>query len=63
MDVSPRKKNGTRKPAREDIDVLRSGQALLSYFGLSGDFDEQALRENAQADLAIIIIRNRILDL
>lgn len=63
MDVSPRKKNGTRKPAGEDIDVLRSGQALLSYFGLSGDFDEQALRENAQADLAIIIIRNRILDL
>ncbi len=48
--------------AREDVDILRSGQALLVYFGLSGERDEKALQSNSQADAAIII-RNRILDL
>src|SRR4051812_35429851 len=46
----------------EGGDILRSGQALLVYFGLSGEADEKALQSNPQADAAIII-RNRILDL
>lgn len=54
-----------REPAQagEEVDVLRSGQALLAYFGLSGDTDDKTLRSNSHTDAAIIIIRNRILDL
>jgi DNA-binding GntR family transcriptional regulator len=47
----------------ENVDVLRSGQALLDYFGLSGESDEDAIRSKPYANAAITIIRNRILDL
>ncbi len=55
-----RKTPRATKPIREDADVLRSGQALLVYFGLSGDGGDNGA--GGRTDAAIII-RNRILDL
>jgi DNA-binding GntR family transcriptional regulator len=54
-----------RKPAApaDNVDVLRSGQALLEYFGLSGESEEDTIRSKPGTNAAIGIIRNRILDL
>lgn len=48
---------------REDADVLRSGQALLVYFGLSGEGGDNGTNGTGGRTDAAIIIRNRILDL
>ncbi len=64
-----RKSNNGKAPrrdsaqVREELDVLRSGQALLVYFGLSGESGDKALASNSYTDAAVSIIRNRILDL
>jgi DNA-binding GntR family transcriptional regulator len=51
---------GAREAAVDSADRLRSGEALLAYFGLSGDED---LRAGSYTEAAVRIIRDRILDL
>jgi DNA-binding GntR family transcriptional regulator len=57
-----RGKPGNGDAGVDDLSVLHNGQALLVYFGLAGDEDENGGRPGKPADAALII-RNRILDL
>jgi len=47
----------------DGADMLRSGEALLAYFGLSGQAAGEAPRDTSYTEAAVRIIRDRILDL
>ena len=58
--MARRAKAGVGEPAADGADVLRSGEALLAYFGLSGNGD---VKGASHTEAAVRILRDRILDL
>ena len=62
--MARRAKAGAGEASGDGADVLRSGEALLSYFGLSGRLSAQGdVKGASHTEAAVRIIRDRILDL